>query len=56
MNVKEKSFRSKQVHPFRWGKCQKGTLTFTFFFTLHFVPEQKFAKANRVSFSDGNLF
>lgn len=31
MNVKEKSFRSKKVHPFRWGKCQKGTLTFTFF-------------------------
>lgn len=31
MNVKEKSVQSKKVHPFRWGKCQKGTLTFTFF-------------------------
>lgn len=29
MNVKEKSFRSKKVHPSHWGKCQKGTLTFT---------------------------
>jgi len=31
MNVKEKSLQSKKVHPFHWGKCQKGMLTFTFF-------------------------
>lgn len=31
MNVKEKSFPSKKAHPLRWGKCQKGTLTFIFF-------------------------
>lgn len=31
MNVKEKSLPSKKAHPLRWGKCQKATLTFTFF-------------------------
>jgi len=48
---------SKQESPsFSLGKMSKGHADIYIFFSLHFVPEQKFAKANRVSFSDGNLF